>query len=244
MADIFREVDEDVRSDRLGKAWSRYSILVYGAAAAIVIATAAVTYMRHERTAAAEASGAKFAAAQDLAKSGKPAEAEAAFTALAKDSPAGVRALALLRAAQEQGLSDRAGAVKALDTLAADAAVPPLLQDVARLRAGLLRADAADKAELENRLGPLLERPLPRHRPRTAGAGGAEARRFRGSRPPAGPTGGRSRHARLDAPARRGPVLARAWRREIFAAARKEITINRHDPGRPRRASRDGRPCK
>ena len=160
MADIFREVDEDVRSDRLSKAWSRYSILVYGAAAAIVIATAAFTYTRHERTAAAEASGAKFAAAQDLAKSGKPAEAEAAFTALAKDSPAGVRALVLLRAAEEQGLSDRAGAVKAFDALAADSAVPPLLQDVARLRAGLLRADEADKAELENRLGPLLNGPF------------------------------------------------------------------------------------
>jgi hypothetical protein len=160
MADIFREVDEDVRSDKLSKVWSRYSILVYGAAAAIVIATAFVTYTRHQKTLADQAAGGKFAAAQQLSQTGKPAAAEAAFSALAKDSPAGVRALASLRAAEEQGLDDRAGAVKAFDSLAVDASVPSLLQDVARLRAGLLRADEADKAELENRLGPLLNGPF------------------------------------------------------------------------------------
>ncbi|MCW2317189.1 hypothetical protein M2322_002743 [Rhodoblastus acidophilus] len=156
MADIFREVDEDVRSDKLSRTWARYSIFVYGAAAAIVIGTAAFAYLRHERTVAAEAAGARYAAAQELAAAGKSAEAAAAFAALAKDAPEGVRALGQLRAAGEQGLVDRDGAVKAFDALAADSAVPGLLQEVARLRAGLLRADVADKAELESRFGPLL----------------------------------------------------------------------------------------
>jgi hypothetical protein len=156
MADIFREVDEDVRSDRLTRAWGKYSIVVYGVAAAIVLATAAFTYLRHEKTVAAQAAGAKYEAAQQLARAGKSAEAASAFAGLAKESPEGVRALALLRGAEEQSLSDRAGAVRALDGLAADASVPPLLQDAARLRAGLLRADEADKAELESRFGPLL----------------------------------------------------------------------------------------
>jgi len=160
MADIFREVDEDVRSDKLSKTWAKYSILVYGLAAAIVLGTAAYTYLRHQKTVAADAAGAKFLAAQELARAQKPGEAEAAFEALAKDSAPGVRALALLRAAQEQGLSDRAAATKQLDALAADSTVPPLLQDAARLRAGLLRADEADKAELENRFGPLLNGPF------------------------------------------------------------------------------------
>ena len=156
MTDIFREVDEDVRSEKLTKSWAKYSILVYGAAAAIVLGTAAYTYSKHQNTVAAEAAGAKFLAAGELARAQKSVEAEAAFEALAKDSAPGVRALSLLRAAQEQSLTDRAGAVKAFDGLAADASVPPLLQEAARLRAGLLRADEADKAELENRLGPLL----------------------------------------------------------------------------------------
>jgi hypothetical protein len=160
MADIFREVDEDVRSDRLTKAWSKYSILVYGAAAAVVIATAVITFMNHQKKVAAETAGAQYAAAQELSRAGKSAEAGAAFAALAKDSPAGVRALALLRAAEEQGLADRAGAVKAFDALAVDPAVPSLLQDVARLRGGLLRADEGDKAELDKSFGPLLNGPF------------------------------------------------------------------------------------
>jgi hypothetical protein len=160
MADIFSEVDEDVRNEKLNKSWAKYSIVVYGAAAAIVLGTAAYTYLQHQKTVAAEAAGAKFMAAQELARAQKPAEAEAAFEALAKDSAPGVRALALLRAAQEQSLIDRPGAVKVFETIAADAKVPPLLQDAARLRAGLLRADDADKAELENRLGPLLNGPF------------------------------------------------------------------------------------
>jgi len=156
MADIFSEVDEDVRSDKLNKTWAKYSIVVYGLAAAIVLGTAAFTFIKHQKTVAAEAAGAKFLAAQELARANKPVEAVAAFEALAKDSAPGVRALSLLRAAQEQGLTDRAAAVKAYDALAADASVPPLLQEAARMRAGLLRADEADKAELEKRLGPLL----------------------------------------------------------------------------------------
>ncbi|MBB4198194.1 hypothetical protein CCR94_09510 [Rhodoblastus sphagnicola] len=156
MADIFREVDEDIRSDKLSRTWAKYSFLVYGAAVAVVAGTAGFTYLRHEKNAAAEAAGAKFAAAQELSVAGKSAEANEAFAALAKAAPEGVRALSLLRAAQELGLTDRAGAVKAFDALAADSAVPALLQDVARLRAGLLRVDDAEKAELENRFGPLL----------------------------------------------------------------------------------------
>jgi hypothetical protein len=160
MADIFSEVDEDVRNEKLNKTWSKYSIVVYGAAAAIVLGTAAFTFMKHQKTVAAEAAGAKFMAAQEFSRAQKPAEAEAAFEAMAKDSAPGVRALALLRAAQEQSLIDRAGAVKTFDSLAADANVPSLLQDAARLRAGLLRADEAEKAELESRLGPLLNGPF------------------------------------------------------------------------------------
>jgi hypothetical protein len=64
--------------------------------------------------------------------------------------------LARLRATEEKALTDRAGAVAALDLFAADAGVDPLWRDLARLRAGMLRVDSADKAELEQRFAPLL----------------------------------------------------------------------------------------
>jgi hypothetical protein len=161
MADIFREVDEDVRTDRLAQFWSKYSFVVYGAAVAIVIGTALYVFLSHEKIEAANAAGARFEAAQELAQANKSVEAAAAFAALAQEShaPQGVRAAAALRAAEEKSLGDREGAVKDLDALALDANAPPLLQDAARLRAGLLRADEGDKAELERRFGPLLNGP-------------------------------------------------------------------------------------
>jgi hypothetical protein len=157
MADIFREVDEDVRSDVLKRLWSRYSIVVYGLAAAIVVGTAIFVFLSHQRQARAEAAGAAYAAAQALSRDNKPEAATAAFEELARTAPQGYQTLARLRAAEERALSDRATAVKELDALAADGAVDSLLRDVARLRAALLRVDEAGKAELEQRLTPLLD---------------------------------------------------------------------------------------
>jgi hypothetical protein len=156
MSDIFREVDEDVRSDRLSEFWAKYSFVVYGLALAIVLGTTAFVILRHQKQTAAEQAGARFEAAQLLSLQKKPEAAAAAFDALAKNAPQGYKALAALRAAEEKSGSDRAAAVKELDLLAADASLGQLLQDAARLRAAMLRVDEADKGELEQRFGPLL----------------------------------------------------------------------------------------
>ena len=160
MSDIFREVDEDVRTDKMTELWSKYSIAVLGLAIAIVVATAIFVYARHQKQTKAEAAGALYQAAETLAKDHKSEAAAAAFDALARTAPQGYAVLSRLRAAEELGLTDGAGAVKALDLIAAEPAMDPLLRDLAQLRAGLLRVDEADKAELEKRFGPLLNGPF------------------------------------------------------------------------------------
>jgi hypothetical protein len=156
MSDIFREVDEDVRTDKLTEFWSKYSIVVLGLALAIVAGTAIFVYLRHQKQVEAEAAGDRYLAAQTLATQNQPEAATKAFDELAKSAPKGYQMLARLRAAEELSFTDRAGAVKQLDALAADAGPGQLWQDLARLRAALLRVDEADKAELELRLAPLL----------------------------------------------------------------------------------------
>jgi hypothetical protein len=155
MSDIFREVDEDVRHDKLAEFWSKYSIAVLALAFAIVAGTAIFTYWRHQTLTQAEDAGARYEAAQALAAQQKP-EAAAAFAALAKTAPKGYQLLARLRAAEETSLTDPAAAVASFDLIAADASVDPLWRDLARLRAGMLRADSADKNEIEQRLAPLM----------------------------------------------------------------------------------------
>ena len=157
MSDIFREVDEEVRRDEAVKFWEKYQSLIIGAALLIIAVTGGWRLYDHFRTKAAEEAGAKFVAAQALAREGKSTEAVAALNALAKDAPAGYALLARMRAAGEIGQSDARAGAAAFDALAADAATPPLLRDVARIRAGLLLADSAEPAQLEARLKPMAE---------------------------------------------------------------------------------------
>ncbi|MBX6427037.1 MAG: tetratricopeptide repeat protein [Variibacter sp.] len=157
MADIFQEVDEEVRRERLKQFWDRYGGLVMAVAVVIVLGVGGWRgYHWWEAKKAAEA-GAVFESAISLAAQGKHAEAEAAFEAIAaKGGAYGV--LARLRAAAELAQRDRDGAVKRYDEIAGDASVPRPLRDLAQIRAGLLLVDAAPydamRARLEALAGP------------------------------------------------------------------------------------------
>jgi len=155
MSDIFREVDEDVRRDQAAQIWARYQNLFIGLAVLVVAATAGWRFYDHYRTKQAEEAGAKYEAALALARDGKAAEAEGAFEQIAKTGPKGYATLARLREAAEYSGSDPAAAVKAYDAIAADGTIDPLFQNLARLRAALLRLDEADEKEIETRLAPM-----------------------------------------------------------------------------------------
>ena len=155
MSDIFREVDEEVRRDQAAQIWARYQNLFIGLAVLVIAATAGWRFYDHYRTKQAEEAGAKYEAALALARDGKAAEAEGAFEQIAKSGPKGYALLARLREAAEYSGSDPAAAVKAYDTIAADGTIDPLFQNLARLRAALLRLDDADAKEIERRLGPM-----------------------------------------------------------------------------------------
>ena len=155
MSDIFREVDEDVRRDEAVKFWEKYQN--YLIAVGVVVALGAGGYRLYDnwRIKQNEAAGAKYEAALTLARDAKGAEAETALAGIAADAPAGYRALAALRLAGETGKRDAAAGIRAYDALASDAALDPLLQSVAKIRAAMLAIDTADFKELSRRLEPL-----------------------------------------------------------------------------------------
>lgn len=157
MADIFHEVDEEVRREQLKKLWDRYSIVLIAAAVLIVAGIAGWRgYEYYVGKKAAEA-GAQFETALALADEGKQAEAEAAFAKIGVDAPQGYRVLARFRAAAGLATAKQADAVKAFDALAADGTLGPIWQDLAAVRAGLLLVDTAPLADLQKRLDPLTE---------------------------------------------------------------------------------------
>ncbi len=157
MADIFHEVDEEVRREQLKKLWDRYSIYLVALAVLIVAAIGAWRGYEYWVAKRAAAAGAAFEAAGVLSEQGKYTEAEAAFAKVAADAPQGYRVLARIRAASALAQVKPADAIKAYDELSADASIGTTWQDLAAIRAGLLLVDTASLADMRRRLDPLAE---------------------------------------------------------------------------------------
>ena len=157
MADIFHEVDEEVRRERLTKLWERYSIYLIALAVLIVAGIGAWRGYEYWVAKKAAAAGAAFETAVSLSEQGKHSEAEAAFAKVVTEAPTGYRVLARFRAAAELAQVKSADAVKAYDDLAADGTLGQTWQDLAALRAGMLLVDSAPLADMRRRLDPLAE---------------------------------------------------------------------------------------
>lgn len=158
MADIFNEVDEEVRRERLKRLWDRYSIVIVALAVLIVAGIGGWRAYEYYVGQKAAAAGATFEEAVTLSEQGKHAEAEKAFAKVGAEAPKGYAVLARLRAAAElaeanPGKPDEA--VKAYEAIAADKALGQAWQDLASLRAGLLLVDTAAFSDLRGRLDPI-----------------------------------------------------------------------------------------
>jgi hypothetical protein len=155
VADIFQEVDEEVRRERLNKLWQRYGNYIIAGCLLIIVAVGAWRGYEWWQTKRATEAGAAFEQAVTLAESGKQQEAEAAFAKLATDGTAGYRVLARLREAAQLTHTDRAAAVKAYEEIAADKSAGQAIQDLAAVRAGYLLVDSSSYGDMRARLEPL-----------------------------------------------------------------------------------------
>jgi hypothetical protein len=155
VSDIFQEVDEEVRRDRLQKIWEKYQNLIVAAVAVILIAVGGWRFYEYSVAKQSAESGAAFEAAAILAAEGKHGEADAAFAKIATDGTASYRQLARLRRAAALAQTDVNAAVTMYEAIAADSSIGVALQDVAALRAGVLLMDAGLYAEARARFEPL-----------------------------------------------------------------------------------------
>ena len=154
MSELFDEVDEEVRRERLKKLWDEYSIYIIAGALLIIAAVGGWRgYQYLEAKKAAEA-GSAFDKAVELSEQNKHAEAEAAFNDLAAKAPSGYRVLARLRAAAEVASRDPQAAAKLYDGIAADRSVGATERDLARVRAAGLLLETAIYPSMLQRLEP------------------------------------------------------------------------------------------
>ena len=142
MADIFREVDEEVRAERAKGLWRKYGVFVVGAAVLAVLAVGGFQLWKHMQAEATAEASLGLEQAASLAGEDKPGDAIAAFAALAAEG-GGAGLLARFGEAAElarQGNTD--AALARYRALAADEDAAPVYRDLARLFQGMIELDA------------------------------------------------------------------------------------------------------
>lgn len=156
MTDIFREVEEEVRRERYQLLWKKYGAYLITAAALIVLAVAAyqlwLVWDRSQR----EAASRQFQAAQQMAQTGRLADAEKAFAKLAAEGPSGYATLAKFHQAAvmlAQGKRDAALALYGSLAQTDD----PVMNGAARLRIAWALADSAPRAQIEKTVAPMSQ---------------------------------------------------------------------------------------
>ena len=151
VSDIFREVEEDVRKERLEKLWKQYGDYIIALAAVIILAVGGwQLWQRYEASQRAKAAT-EFTAAGKITD---PAKAAAAFASLAKTAPSGYAELSKLGQANALAASGKTAEASALykEIAAADSGQ---VGATARIRAAWLVADTASKTELTELLTPI-----------------------------------------------------------------------------------------
>lgn len=160
--DIFDEVAEDLRTERMHALLRRYGGAVVAVVLLILAAVAGWQIWLHHQGQRDAAAAAEFLATVQKAEMVKPGDASQAkavandFTALASRAPHGYRVLAELRAAALKAeAGDQAGALALWNRVAADQSTDLILRNLASLLWVENQIDTGDPATLESRLKPL-----------------------------------------------------------------------------------------
>ena len=150
---FIREVEEELRSDKLKTFWDRFGPIVIGGAILLIVGTAATRFYDYYTTNQANASGDKFLVALNLANEGKNDEALAALQELEVDGYGQYPVLARMRAATVLGNDGKVDeAAGAFDAISADSSVPVAISDMAKIRAGYVLVDTAEYTEVARRV--------------------------------------------------------------------------------------------
>ncbi len=156
MADLFREVDEDLRRENFEKLWKKYGKIFIALFVAVILAVGGVQAWRAYDQQRREDLSDRFAAALAQARGGDQAGAIAVLDEFGAPGDGGYAGLAALERARLMAEEDDAdGAIALWDRIAADSTLGPGFRDVATLLSVLHQIDTADPDELRARLEPL-----------------------------------------------------------------------------------------
>ena len=157
MTDLFDEVEEQLRSERLSAAAGKAAPWVLGVGLALILTAFGIWGWREYQARETAKASETYSQALEAMSQGKADQAFTLFGQVAKSGPAAYRSLALMQQGAARLAQDKPKEAVALFDQAAKAAPDPIVGDVARLKAVFVLMDTAPRKDIEARLAPLIE---------------------------------------------------------------------------------------
>lgn len=161
MADVFEEVEEQLRSDRYKALALKLLPWLAGLLAIALVAALGVWGWREYHSNAAEKASEQYAQSLEAFSAGRRPQAVNLWTEIAKSRSRAYKSLALMQLGGEELSQNRTAQAVAKFDEAAEAAPDPILGDVARLKSAFALMDTAPYKDVEARLKPLMEEGRP-----------------------------------------------------------------------------------
>ncbi|MBB3934316.1 tetratricopeptide repeat protein [Aureimonas phyllosphaerae] len=147
-----REVNEELRQERVRALWIRYGTAAVIVSVLIVLGVAGYVLWQRYQAGVAAADGDRLLQATALYSEGKTQEADAVLDGLAQNGVNAYPALARMRLAEAREADDPAAAVAAFDEVANTNGAPQGLRDMAAVRAAYILVDHGSLADVRARV--------------------------------------------------------------------------------------------
>ncbi len=155
MVDIFNEISDELRRDKMARLWDRHAGKIISLLLALVICSGSWSYWQYHKTQKTQDAAVRLNEVSKHIRDGKNQEAEKVLEDLANTTSGGYQPLARLRLAAEVGKRDIAAGVKAFQALATDQALSSELRELSALRAVMLNVDNVSFEEVRAAIGAL-----------------------------------------------------------------------------------------
>lgn len=155
MADIFDEVEEDLRKDKAEELWKKYGKYVIALAVVIVVSTAGYKgWQGYSASKNAEMAN-QFDQAVQAGRNDNYSDADNLLSALTQEGGEGYAAISRLQqAAIKVKAGDLEGAIVVYDALAADSSVAELYQDLSVVLSVMHQIDTGNSSDLLQKITP------------------------------------------------------------------------------------------
>lgn len=155
---FIREVDEDLRRERMKALWDTYGWYIVGVCVLIIAITAGYRGWEYWQTRQAAIAGDEFMTTMGIADEGNSEETVSILEAYKDGANSSYEILASFRAASALANAGKTEeALKAFTELGRDASLAAPYQDLARIRAGYLAIESESYEEISARLGDLTQ---------------------------------------------------------------------------------------